>query len=196
MPPQKSLLRVVAEPLVIAVVLAFGVRSSVRLFSIPSESMTPTLEIGDHIVVTPYRFAKPQHGDVVVFRRPSDERELMVKRIIGLPGDLIDSRGGRVRISGRTIQEFYVRRQAESGTIRTQIVPEDCFFVMGDNRENSYDSRQWGPLARQLLVGRARLVLWSSSDSMYDAPVRASTVTTPGRGISHVRLNRVFKWIE
>ncbi len=196
MPRQKSIIRLVAEPLLVAIVLAFAVRASVRLYSIPSESMIPALQVGDHIVVTPYRFSQPARGDVIVFRSPSNEQELVIKRIVGLPGDLIDSRLGRVRIDGKTLPEPYVAKPTASGAIPAQIVPADCYFVMGDHRESSYDSRQLGALPRDLIVGRARVVLWSSSPSIYDAPAHASTLRAARERAVQARLNRIFKCIE
>ena len=137
-----STLRLILQPLVIAIGLALLVRHSIfRIYAIPSASMAPTLQNGDHILVTPYyRFgAPPLPGDVVVFRSPSSADELLVKRIIGAPGDLVNAGGGNA-----------------------QIVPAGHYFVMGDNRSNSSDSRTWGPLPAGLVVGRARMVLWSS----------------------------------
>ena len=195
MPRQKSTFRLVAEPLIVAVALAFAVRASVRLYSIPSESMTPTLRVGDHIVVTPYRFSEPARGDVIVFRAPTNDSELIVKRIVGVPGDLIDSRLGRVRVGEHTLPEPYVLNQATTGAISAQIVPADSYFVLGDNRDSSYDSRHWGPLPRRLVVGRARMVLWSSS-TPFDAPAHASTLAGSQAVLADVPLARIFKWIE
>jgi signal peptidase I len=148
MPREKTLVRMLGEPLLIAVVLAFAVRGAVRIYSIPSRSMAPTLEAGDHIAVTPYRTDTPARGDVIVFRSPANG-EVVVKRIVGFPGDLMDTRAGRL------------------------VVPAGCYFVVGDNRGDSHDSRHWGPLPAHLVLGRARLILWSG------AP-----------------LGRIFKWIE
>src|SRR5205085_4557601 len=122
-----------------------------RVYAIPSASMAPTLQPGDQIVVTPYRvpFASaPRRGDVVVFRSPFRRDELLIKRIIATPGDLIASDAGRVTIGGHPIAEPYLQRPAASGVIAPQIVPACCYFVAGDNRENSWDSRSWGPLPR------------------------------------------------
>src|ERR1051325_8396694 len=123
----KSTARVILEPLAIAVALALLVRHAFfRIYSIPSESMIPTLEVGDHIVVTPYRFGdKPRPGDVIVFRAPSGADELLVKRVIAVPGDLIDAREGRVRIGGHALPEPYLLEPAASGAIQAQIVPGD-----------------------------------------------------------------------
>jgi signal peptidase I len=192
---QKSTLRLVAEPLLIATALAFAVRASARIYSIPSLSMAPALQVGDHIIVTPYRFGEPERGDVVVFRSPANDRELIVKRIVGLPGDLIDSRLGRVRIASHTLSEPYLARPAATGAIEAQIIPADSFFVMGDNRDSSYDSRHWGPLPKHLVVGRARMVLWSASSA--DAPAaHASTAQIVSMRSARLRLSRIFKCIE
>jgi len=160
---QKSPLRLITEPLLIAIVLAFGVRAAMRLYVIPSSSMAPTLVPGDHIVVTPYRFGKkPNRGDVIVFRSPRAADEMMIKRVIGTPGDLVETRAGRVIVCGHALPEPYIAAQATSGAISPQIIPADNYFVLGDNRADSLDSRSWGVLPREAVVGRARMVLWSS----------------------------------
>ncbi len=156
---EKGLTRMILEPLAIAVALACLARSVVRIYSIPSASMSPTLRVGDAILVTPYRYDTPARGDVVVFRSPQAEGEVMVKRIVAVPGDLIETRTGRIRIGGHALPEPYVMRQAASGSIAPQIVPPDRYFVMGDNRADSRDSRTWGPVYRPLILGRARMVL-------------------------------------
>jgi signal peptidase I len=159
----KSLFRLIAEPLALAVVLALAARAVVRIYAIPSVSMVPTLRAGDHIAVTPYLAgAQPKRGDVIVFRDPLGRNELLVKRVVGIPGDLIESRAGRIIVSGHALAEPYLLEPAASGAIATQIVPAGCYFVMGDNRALSLDSRSWGPLPGKLVVGRARLVLWTS----------------------------------
>lgn len=196
MPRQKSVVRLVVEPMLIAVALAIGVRAAVGIYSIPSASMRPALEVGDHILVLPYRWSQPQRGDVVVFRSPADPAELMVKRIIALPGDLIDSREGRVRIGEHAIAEPYLLRQAASGAISPQLVPAQSFFVMGDNREDSMDSRRWGALRRDFVVGRVRMVLWSSADPGSNDAARASTVSGEKGPASTLHLSRIFKCVE
>lgn len=162
--PQKSIVRLLLQPLLIAVVLALALRCVIDIYSIPSDSMEPALLAGDHILVTPYRFgAAPDRGQVVVFRSPQNVREFVVKRVIALPGDVVaTTSSGVVTIGGRRVPEPYLRQSVTSGTIAPQIVPGGCYFVMGDNRRDSLDSRSWGVLPGNLIVGRARLVLWSS----------------------------------
>jgi signal peptidase I len=160
---QKSPVRLIAEPLLIAIVLAFAVRAALRLYVIPSSSMAPTLVPGDHIVVTPYRFGKkPDRGDVIVFRSPRGADELMIKRVIGTPGDLVETRAGRVIVCGHAMPEPYVAAQAATGSIAPQIIPADSYFVLGDNRADSLDSRSWGVLPKNAVLGKARMILWSS----------------------------------
>jgi signal peptidase I len=153
-----KLLRILLQPLAIAVVLAATVRSFVHIYAIPSSSMSPTLEVGDHIVVTPYAHnAQPARGDIVVFRSPLS-RDIVVKRVIATPGDLIESHDGSVTIGGHPLREPYVRQPAANRDIAPQIIPAGSYFVMGDNRADSFDSRDWGVLRRELIIGRAHFV--------------------------------------
>ena len=160
-----STARAVIQPIAIAILLAFAVRaSSIGIYSIPSPSMEPTLRVGDLILVTPYvGHHTPAHGDVVVFRSPSKPDELVVKRVVATAGDLIESRDGNVFVCGHTLAEPYVNARGNSGGIAPQIVAHDTFYVLGDNRANSYDSRLWGAIPRDRIVGHVRLVLWPPS---------------------------------
>jgi len=191
---QKSLVRTILQPIGIAVGLALIVRAAVHIYSIPSASMSPALEVGDRIVVTRYFGADPERGHVIVFQSPRDAGELLVKRVIAVPGDLIDARLGRVRIGGHTLPEPYVLRQAASGAIEPQLVAGDCYYVLGDNRDESLDSRSWGVVPRDRIVGRARLVLWSSPIGEDDAVRAATGAHAPAPNAA--RGTRVFKWIE
>jgi len=180
--------RVIGQPILIAMVLALGVRSAVRIFAIPTPSMEPTLRVGDHIAVTPYHTALPQRGDVVVFHSPLNRDELLVKRVVAVTGDLVESREGHLLVGGHAA--------GEAASFVPQIVPAECYFVLGDNRANSYDSRQWGVLSRDLIVGRARLVLWSSGSGAMEpqanaAPRRSSPLPSPS-----LRFERLFKPIN
>ncbi|HEU4887712.1 MAG TPA: signal peptidase I [Thermoanaerobaculia bacterium] len=191
---QKSLFRTIAEPLAVAIALGLTVRAAVHIYAIPSESMAPTLATGDQIVVTRYFRSTPKRGDVIVFESPIVPGELMVKRVIATPGDLIDSRLGRVRLSGYTLSEPYVLHAGTTGSVPAQLVPAETYFVMGDNREDSSDSRSWGVVPRARVVGRARLVLWSSSSTVGEA-ARAAEKRDTSRQRPHPR-SSLFKWIE
>jgi signal peptidase I len=193
MPRTKSLLRTILEPLGVAIALAAAARAAVHIYSIPSRSMAPTLEPGDQIVVTGYFRSAPERGDVIVFRSPSGSDELIVKRVIAVPGDLVDSRLGRVRIGGHTLPEPYVLRTAATGAIEPQLIPAESYFVLGDNRDDSLDSRTWGVVPHTHVVGRARLVLWSSSHDL-DEP--ASAKPAHPAGPFDPKRARLFKWIE
>jgi signal peptidase I len=193
----KSLTRTLLQPIGIAVALAVVVRAAAHIYSIPSASMVPTLEAGDQIVVTRYFGGGPERGHVIVFQSPREDGELLVKRVIAVPGDLIDARLGRVRIGAHTLPEPYLLRQAATGAIEPQLIPGGCYYVMGDNRDDSLDSRSWGVVPRERIIGRARLVLWSSP--IDDGVVQASGMSLGGapeaRTTPTPRM-RVFKWID
>jgi signal peptidase I len=188
--------RTVAQPLLVAIALALGVRSAIRIYSIPTASMTPTLQVGDHIVVTPYHGVTPERGDVVVFRSPASRKDLLVKRIVAVPGDLVESHAGRLFVGGHAAAESYVLAPATTGTIVSQVVPAGCFFVLGDNRENSFDSRQWGVLPGEYLIGRARLVLFSSGAGTMPPQANAEVVTRRSVRPHSLHLDRLFKPIQ
>jgi len=189
-------IRTVAQPVLIAIVLALGVRSAIRIYSIPTASMVPTLQVGDHIVVVPYGNSVPERGEVVVFHSPVSGEELLVKRIVALPGDLVETRGGRLFVGGHAASEPYVIAPTATGVIEPQVIPADCFFVLGDNRANSFDSREWGVLSRALLVGRARLVLWSSGKGTLQPQANASPLTRRTFPSTTMPLDRLFKPIQ
>lgn len=196
MPRQKSSLRTVLEPIVAAIALAALARSVVHVYSIPSASMMPVLRVGDHILVTRYLTSSPQRGDVVVFESPRDASELIVKRVVAVPGDLVDSRLGRVRVGGYTLPEPYLFRVATAGAIGPQVVPPDSYFVLGDNREESTDSRNWGAIPASRVVGRARMILWNSSratgHARADGPGGATLAAAARAGDG----SRLFKCID
>lgn len=157
----------IAKTLGTAVILAFGLRTFVaEARYIPSASMEPTLEINDRLIIEKisYRFQEPQRGDVVVFKPTArlieqNYKEAFIKRIIGLPGDKIEVKGGRVYVDDRPLQEKYIAEepQYDYGPVT---VPEDSYLVLGDNRNNSYDSHSWGFVPRQKLIGKAFVRFW------------------------------------
>jgi signal peptidase I len=191
-----STLRLVSKPILIAIVLALAVRSAVHIYAIPSASMEPTLQPGDHMVVSGYRHDSPERGDVVVFRSPDNPEELFVKRIVAAPGDLIESRAGRLFVAGHAVAEPYLLAQATTSSIPPQVIPAGCYFVLGDNRANSSDSREWGALPRALLVGHARIVLWSSGTGAMEPRANAASISAGVLRSPALRLERLFKPIR
>jgi signal peptidase I len=200
MPSTKSIIREYAEALIIAIVLALTIRVFVvQAFKIPSGSMIPTLLIGDHILVSKLAygiqlpkdcdfqlsfpplicysstmvldFDPPQRGDVIVFRYPEDENKDFIKRLIGVPGDVIEIRNKQVIINGEPLIDKDYTQRVDPGIIDGRInprdnlgpltVPPDSYFVMGDNRDQSLDSRFWGFVKMNKIKGRAFLVYWS-----------------------------------
>lgn len=146
----------------------------VKPYRIPSASMENTLLIGDRVLVDriSWRFSQPERGDIVVFHPPFDG-PVLIKRIIGLPGDGVSLSGGYVYINGRRLVEPYVRRvagrQEPSEPFSNGLpwslqepytVPAGSYFVMGDNRTDSGDSREFGPIKREQFVGRAFAKYW------------------------------------
>jgi len=139
-------------------------------YKIPAASMVPTLQVGDRILADKmvYRSDAPQRGDIVVFESPQDATRTYVKRVIGLPGETIEIRDRNVWINGSELQEPYAvhtETKIEPGKIRDQLrpirVPDGSYFMMGDNREHSHDSRFWGPVARDKIWGRVRTIYFS-----------------------------------
>jgi signal peptidase I len=188
----RNVAALILEPLLVVAALALLARSAiVSVYSIPSGSMTPTLQVGDHILVTSYRVPfvdhRPNRGDVIVFRAPATG-EVLVKRIIGTPGDLVDAASGYVRVGGRTLSEPYVMQRAASGAIQAQIIPASSYFVMGDNRAHSYDSRSWGSVPADHIIGKVRVVLWSSVESA--AIPNANALTNDGSTTTNPRPRR------
>lgn len=176
------------EAIVVALLLAFVIRAFVvQAFKIPSGSMLDTLQIGDHLLVTKFAYdvrlpsniwldttdgkvlmqtGDPERGDIIVFKFPEDEKKDFIKRVIGLPGETIEIRNKVVFIDGEPIDEPYViHTKHDTMPIRDNFgpytVPEGQYFVMGDNREGSYDSRWWGTVKREKIVGKALIIYWS-----------------------------------
>ncbi len=171
-PAAKTALRVWWENiqvLIIALVLALLIRTFVaEPRFIPSDSMVPTLAVGDRLVVEKlsYQFHPPHQGDIVVFDPPQQLQrqgyardQAFIKRIIGEPGQTIAVRQGKVFIDGQPLQEPYIL-EPPNYTAGPYQVPADQYFVMGDNRNNSNDSHVWGFLPKQNIIGRAWLRFW------------------------------------
>jgi signal peptidase I len=151
----------------LSVILAFGIRAFVaEARYIPSGSMEPTLLINDRLIVDKisYRFDNPQRGDIVVFD-PTEALEKMnfhdafIKRVIGLPGETVEVKGGRVYVDDQPLREKYIADEPnyQYGPVK---VPEGQYLVLGDNRNNSYDSHYWGFVPRPKIIGRAIVRFW------------------------------------
>jgi signal peptidase I len=135
--------------------------SALQVFEIPSESMVPTLEIGDKVVVNKiaYKVGEPKRGDIVIFTAPpsagTSENTDLVKRVVGLPGETIEGRYGRIYINRRLLDEPYLEPGVESRTFASVTVPAGTYFMLGDNRQYSKDSTFFGPIGRAALLGPA-----------------------------------------
>ncbi|BAC89964.1 signal peptidase I [Gloeobacter violaceus] len=152
------------QTIVLAVFLALFIRSFVaEARYIPSGSMEPTLRIDDRLIVEKlsYEFQQPERGQVIVFTPPKRTNidQAFIKRVIGLPGDTIEVKNGKVLLNGRTLNEPYIATPP-AYILPRQKVPAGHFFVMGDNRNNSFDSHLWGFLPRQNVIGRAVFRFW------------------------------------
>lgn len=193
-PRAKSVVREYAEALIIAVLLALVIRTFVvQAFKIPSGSMLPTLQIGDHILVNKflYYFQPIRRGDIIVFKFPQDETRDFIKRVIGLPGDTVEIRGKQVLINGAPLDEPYavygdwpIGRFGEREKLGPLVVPPDRLFMMGDNRDHSMDSRVWGYLDANKVKGKAFIVYFSvrSDDIPYSSALASIyyVVSHPG----------------
>ncbi|MDI6900419.1 MAG: signal peptidase I [Anaerosomatales bacterium] len=169
-PTGPSGLRAVGElvaMLVLAVLLATAVKTFiVQPFAIPSASMNPTLEVGDRIVADrfTYRFTEPRPGDVVVFEAPTGDGTDYIKRVIAIAGQSVDVREGAVWIDGTALAEPYALGVTQPGPLALPLtVPPEHVWLMGDNREDSRDSRWFGPQPVENIVGRAFFIYWPPS---------------------------------
>ncbi len=155
-----------AQTIVLSLVLAGGARQVLaEPRYIPSESMLPTLEVNDRLLVDKisYRFHAPMRGDMVVFNPPAaleaQYKDAFIKRVIGLPGETVEVKSGKVYINQKPIVEPYIKASPEY-TMAPIVVPNDQYFVLGDNRNNSYDSHYWGYVPQEKIIGRAMVRTW------------------------------------
>ena len=184
-PKKKGALRENLEAIVVAVILALFIRTFVvQAFKIPSGSMKDTLLIGDHILVNKFIYgikapfigktiipiSNPQHGDIIVFEFPEDPSKDFIKRVIGVPGDTIEIRNKKVFINGKLADnphgvfkdaKIYDARVQPRDNLGPITVPKGKLFVMGDNRDFSYDSRFWGFVDLIAVKGKAFIIYWS-----------------------------------
>jgi len=216
MDSEKSLAREYLEALLIAVVFATFARTwIVQAFKIPSGSMEQNLLIGDHILVNKFVYGPTaseiertllpvrdiRRGDIVVFKFPEDPTRDFIKRCMALPGDTLASEDKVLSINGKEVDDSgyvfhtdpeilsrrdYFERGGARDTFGPQVIPQGHYFCMGDNRDNSNDSRFWGPVPRENVKGRAFMIYWSyDSDEPYEWP----GVTNKLRQIGRMALN-------
>ena len=214
-PFRKSTLREYFESIVIAVILALFIRTFVvQAFKIPTGSMENNLLIGDHLLVNKFVFGPTttglervllpmgtiHRGDVIVFKYPEEPERDFIKRVIGLPGETIEMKAKKIYINGEPLDEPYVHfleppsnetsiHEVTSVDVRERYgpvtVPPDQYFVMGDNRDNSQDSRYWGFLQRDYVKGKALIIYWSFEAERAD-------YETEGAGATMKALASVF----
>jgi signal peptidase I len=149
--------------IITAVILAWLIKAYVvQPFYIPSGSMEPTLYPGDRVLVNKfiYRFQEPKPDDIVVFVPPGNTHKDFIKRIIAVEGQEVEVRGGRVYVSGKAKAEPYVISVYDSNNYGPERISLNNVFVMGDNRPNSQDSRVFGPLSEEKIVGKAFMIYW------------------------------------
>lgn len=173
------------KAIITALILAMLIRAYIiQAFKIPSGSMTPTLLIGDHILVNKFlygtkipfsgkrvfMFKKPERGDIIVFKYPENPSKDFIKRVVAAEGDVIESKNKMIHVNGSKVNEPYARHTDSSmrpmgieprDNFGPVIVPKDKYFVMGDNRDQSYDSRYWGYVDIKDVKGKALILYWS-----------------------------------
>jgi len=206
--PGKSSLRENIEAVVVAIILALFIRTFiVQAFKIPSGSMKETLQIGDHILVNKFIFGiklpfvqktiiplkKPRREDIIVFRFPENHDKDFIKRVIGVEGDVIEVRNKQLYVNQKLFKRDYaVYKDAHIIPMGIQprdnygptTVPPDSLFVMGDNRDQSYDSRFWGIVELEAVKGKAFIIYWSWDKDNEDSV------------LSYVRWNRLGQWLK
>jgi signal peptidase I len=167
---KKSKLREYVEVIVVSVLLALIVRTYiVQAFRIPSGSMEDTLLVGDFLLVSKflYRFTEPAPGDVVVFKYPLDPKRDFIKRCVAVSGQMVEIRGKALYVDGKAVPNPPRSKFEDHATVALRDnygpvrVPEGHVFVLGDNRDNSRDSRYWGFLNKKLIKGKAFILYWS-----------------------------------
>lgn len=153
------------ETILLSLVLFLGINAVSARIRIESVSMQPTLYAGDFVIVNKvaYKVGSPSRGDVIIFHYPPDpKREPYIKRIIGLPGDTVQIHDGKVRVNNHALNEPYISAPPQYQGEWT--VPDDSLFVLGDNRNSSSDSHQWGMVPVTNVIGKAELVYWPPTE--------------------------------
>jgi len=193
---KKHIVREYTESIIVAVILALIIRTFfVQAFKIPSGSMEDTLLIGDHLLVSKFLYGTkipftdskilkirdPKRGDVIVFEYPEDPSKDFIKRVIGTPGDVVEGKDKKVFVNGKLYEkpheihketEIIPKAQNPRDTFGPVTVPTDSYFVMGDNRDRSYDSRFWGFVKSSKIKGKAFIKYWSWDNDKFSVRFR------------------------
>ncbi|MBO0779642.1 MAG: signal peptidase I [Ktedonobacteraceae bacterium] len=158
------LVRDIVELLALTIVIFLALRFTIQTYSVNDPGMTPALNQNSYILVNKvaYLFHPPERSDVIVFHFPYDTTKVYIKRVIGIPGDKVSTDGSHVWVNGVQLNEPYVNNPFNPSA-REWTVPQDQYFVMGDNRQEGEDSRKWGTVPKNYIIGKATLVFWPSS---------------------------------
>lgn len=177
--PNSVLVREILETLLFTFFIVWLVKAGTQNFRIEGASMLPTLHEGQYLIINKliYMLEEPERGDIVVLHYPNDRSRDFIKRIIGLPGDTVEIHDQQVFVNGERLDEPYI--SAPPSNNNTWEVPPDHFFVAGDNRPNSSDSRSWSYLPREDLIGRAWVVYWPPEDWQLVPHYEHATVPEP-----------------
>lgn len=158
--PTEIIVREIIETLLLTIFFFWLVNTATGRYRVQGHSMMPTMREGQYLIINKlsYYLEEPERGDIIVLHFPRDRSREYIKRVVGVPGDQIDVGEGMVSVNGVMLDEPYIADEPNySGT---WLVPEEQFFVLGDNRNNSSDSHSWSFLPRSDIVGRAWVVYW------------------------------------
>jgi signal peptidase I len=161
----KAFIREVLVTLILALVIYLGVRATLQTYIVIMTSMEPSFHEGQWIVVNKalYFFGEPRRGDVVIFLEPNSQHDDFIKRIIGLPGDTVEVKSGAVYVNGTRLNEPYIKGNI-TYTMAKETIPQNKFFVLGDNRNISNDSHYGWLLPRENIIGKAWLSTWPPAE--------------------------------
>lgn len=155
------LAREIVETLALTLIIFLAIHFTVQNYQVQGTSMESSLTNSQYVLVNKvaYLFHPPERGDVIVFHWPTDTTKDLIKRVIGLPGDVIVLTSSTVEVNGVVLAEPYVKQSINPGPERVT-VPQDNYFVMGDNRQVSDDSRDWGFVPKSYIIGKAVMIYW------------------------------------
>ena len=174
----RAVIRELFETVILALLIFLGFHLSIGNYRVEGSSMVPSLEEGEYVIVNklvyarppdllpflgeledPYLFHGPRRGEVIIFEFPRDMERDFVKRVVGLPGDTVEIQRGQVIVNGAPLSEPYITHHSNGSHPKTT-VPRGSYFVLGDNRRASNDSRDWGPVSESRIIGRAWVSFW------------------------------------